>query len=301
MPPHRHSKASTGQRGTFASGKNVRSPIQAARAAARLSASQLAHRLHRGSESEEQPTAENAGPIRASESSPDDKEDVTQRVSISTYTLSASASLKAATQVDVSLTIAPALTISEQQAIFEIFEANMRPLYEANQSSTDGPGGWDPPAKREELFHRDSRFLLVTKGIPTEASLDPRDIIAFAMFRFDIEPCHPQDPANSDRRAMRRYSPAAAKAAKQIEVVYLYELQVAVAGRSLGLGSALMNLLLQLAAAVEMRKVCLTTFRNNHAATAFYAKLGWKVDLTSPAESEGIPWEILSRSVVQRR
>ncbi len=48
--------------------------------------------------------------------------------------------------------------------------------------------GWDPPSKKEELFHLDSRFILlrqVQDGAGTLCGQPP--IVAYAMFRFVIE------------------------------------------------------------------------------------------------------------------
>lgn len=42
---------------------------------------------------------------------------------------------------------------------------------------------WDPVEKRAELFHRDSRFLLVA---PDGEGLET-DLVAYSMFRFDVE------------------------------------------------------------------------------------------------------------------
>ena len=50
--------------------------------------------------------------------------------------------------------------------------------------------GWDPPSKKQELFHPDSRFVLLRRPQPQD-NLDPLcgelDIMAYSMFRFDME------------------------------------------------------------------------------------------------------------------
>ncbi|KAF8078555.1 acyl-CoA N-acyltransferase [Lyophyllum atratum] len=61
---------------------------------------------------------------------------------------------------------------TEKNAIWTLFEHNMRELYV--QSSF----GWDPPSKRAELFNSLSRFVLI--------DVDSQ-LVAFSMFRFDIE------------------------------------------------------------------------------------------------------------------
>jgi len=50
--------------------------------------------------------------------------------------------------------------------------------------------GWDPPSKKQELFHRDSRFVILSRppaqGSPHPVSGEP-PIMAYSMFRFDME------------------------------------------------------------------------------------------------------------------
>lgn len=183
------------------------------------------------------------------------------------------------------LASSPALSADEQVAIFDLFAANMRSEYEANDGKGEayqGPGGWDPAAKKQELFDGDSRFLLVYGGDDGETT---PTLLAFAMFRFDVEPCHDDDPANKRPRASK------------IEVLYLYELQLSAAVRSLGVGTTLMAILEALASSTKMRKVCLTVFLSNEGARRFYNKLGWHRDLISPNEDDGVAWEILSKRV----
>ena len=55
--------------------------------------------------------------------------------------------------------------------------------------------GWDPPSKMEELFHRDSRFVIIRQR--PQAAQDSPDtdlfadddipVMAYSMFRFDVE------------------------------------------------------------------------------------------------------------------
>lgn len=50
--------------------------------------------------------------------------------------------------------------------------------------------GWDPPSKKEELFDRDSRFILLRRSQEQDGA-DPfcgdLSIMAYSMFRFEIE------------------------------------------------------------------------------------------------------------------
>ena len=54
--------------------------------------------------------------------------------------------------------------------------------------------GWDPPSKKEELFHRDSRFVIVRQRPQAQDRPDPDSpsaaeipVMAYSMFRFDVE------------------------------------------------------------------------------------------------------------------
>ena len=50
--------------------------------------------------------------------------------------------------------------------------------------------GWDPPSKKQELFHHHSRFILL-RHPQSQDGADPLceepPIIAYSMFRFDME------------------------------------------------------------------------------------------------------------------
>ena len=50
--------------------------------------------------------------------------------------------------------------------------------------------GWDPPSKKKELFHRNSRFILLRRS-QAEDGVEHLDeelpIMAYSMFRFEME------------------------------------------------------------------------------------------------------------------
>ena len=96
------------------------------------------------------------------------------------------------------------LSDMEQKSIWSIFEQNMRHLYDlftrvvyALRQTNECVGryakssmGWDPPSKKQELFHCDSRFVIIRRA---QAQDDPDSlcveipIVAYSMFRFDME------------------------------------------------------------------------------------------------------------------
>ena len=53
--------------------------------------------------------------------------------------------------------------------------------------------GWDPPSKKKELFHRNSRFVLLRRsqaqdGLELDQQLhEELPILAYSMFRFEME------------------------------------------------------------------------------------------------------------------
>ncbi|EAU93039.2 hypothetical protein CC1G_06759 [Coprinopsis cinerea okayama7 len=129
--------------------------------------------------------------------------------------------------------------------------------------------GYDPPAKRDEIFHRLSRFILVYKS-PLEEG-EAQKLVAYSTFRFDRE-----DEDN---------------------VVYCYELQVDEIMRGVGIGRKLMGCLESVAEAYGMDKVMLTNLANEKAFR-FYMQCGFKVDESSPSlYGEEVDYEILSKVV----
>lgn len=146
---------------------------------------------------------------------------------------------------------APSLSAAHRTAVWRIFEDNMRTKYTASSF------GWDPPQKKRELFHKDSRFIL--------AHSSPGELVAYTMFRFDTE-----------EDAIGEEDP----------VVYCYELQVSSNARKLGLGAALMRDLESLGRDWKMRKVMLTCFLTNVDAMAFYKRVGFAVDPVSPSQQQ---------------
>jgi len=207
----------------------------------------------------------------------------------------------------------PSISPTLKSNIWALYERNMRTLSEGSSM------GWDPREKQRELWHRDSRFIVLRelkpqddakgkgKGRAIEKGRGGKEIAAFAMFRFDWEECMDKD-WEEDR----------------CEVLYCYELQVAPSARRLGIGKFLVDQLVLLAREYRMRKVMLTCLKANNHALAFYVSQGFSIDPISPsrvaltqsvaseanattldgntewedAEEEECDYEILSRRVV---
>lgn len=146
----------------------------------------------------------------------------------------------------------------DQANIWGILEQNMRHLY------TKSSMGWDPPSKKQELFHRDSRFVLLRRSQAQdglEHLHEELPILAYSMFRFDME----DDGC----------------------VLYCYELQVSQSAQRGGMGKTLMGCLCDIARRWNMRKVMLTVFKENQAAFSFYKAMGFNIE----SDEEGVDEE----------
>lgn len=158
------------------------------------------------------------------------------------------------------------LESATRDAIVALFEANMKEQYEQSD------WGYDAETKVRELFEPEARYLL---AFDADASDDDASALAgFVHFRF----------VDDDA----------------VEVLYVYEIQVAARMQRKGLGKFLMQTLLLVARKQRMKLVVLTVFKTNAAALAFYQhKLGFSIDETSPSVcgDDSQSYEILSKAV----
>ncbi|KIJ21685.1 hypothetical protein PAXINDRAFT_64676, partial [Paxillus involutus ATCC 200175] len=165
------------------------------------------------------------------------------------------------------------LSKNQRDQIWRIFEENMHNLYRSSSF------GWNPQAKKMEMFDLLSRFVIVQHGDDPQDSAKGSGVLAYTLFRFDRE--------------------------EYQDVVYCYELQVAADARRCGLGRLLTQMLSDIGAQWGMTKVMLTVFKANHTALSFYKSIGFVVDETSPdfpEDSEGwtddeYDYSILSRCI----
>ncbi|KAH8988863.1 acyl-CoA N-acyltransferase [Lactarius akahatsu] len=144
----------------------------------------------------------------------------------------------------------------DRQSVWELLEQNMRHMYVGSSM------GWDPPSKKEELFHRNSRFILLRRSqVQDDADVcgEP-SIVAYSMFRFEME--------NDER------------------VLYCYELQVVQDVRRGGIGKTLVQCLCNIAREWDMQKVMLTVFKENQMALLFYKAMGFIADSDSNLDHE---------------
>jgi GNAT superfamily N-acetyltransferase len=126
--------------------------------------------------------------------------------------------------------------------------------------------GWDPPSKKRELFHRDSRFVVLRRSQAQaqdglEHLHEELPILAYSMFRFDME----DDECVLywySRLSMSLYSPWST------HLLCSYELQVSQSAQRGGMGKTLMGCLYDIARRWNMRKVMLTVFKGENVSVS---------------------------------
>jgi hypothetical protein len=126
--------------------------------------------------------------------------------------------------------------------------------------------GWDPPSKKQELFHRDSRFVLLRRSQPQDGlehlheELVP--ILAYSMFRFDVE----DDECVLYWYVRLSMTPCSLWGA---HLLCSYELQVSQSAQRGGMGKSLMGCLDDIARRWNIRKVMLTVFKGEKASASW--------------------------------
>jgi GNAT superfamily N-acetyltransferase len=121
--------------------------------------------------------------------------------------------------------------------------------------------GWDPPSKRQELFHPDSRFVLLRRP-QAQGDPDPvcgeQPIMAYSMFRFDME--------DDDCVLYWYFDIRIIKSPQGHSFVCFpsYELQVSQSAQRGGIGKTLMGCLYNIAREWKMQKVMLTVFKGDY-------------------------------------
>ena len=158
------------------------------------------------------------------------------------------------------IVLTPSLDLSdaEFEACFRLMERTSSAAYKASSR------GWHPKEKRVEMREQDMRYLLVTSALPTSplpnghfAPASAADAFhGFLSFMLTIEDDYP--------------------------VIYIYEVHLAEALRSSGLGSHLMGIAETIGQKVGVQKSMLTVFSSNEGAERFYRRLGYEVDEFSP-------------------
>jgi hypothetical protein len=131
---------------------------------------------------------------------------------------------------------------------------------------TNSSMGWDPPSKKQELFHRDSRFVLLRRS-QAQDSLEhlheELPILAYSMFRFDME---------GDECVLYWYGRLSMSSHSSwgTHLLWSYELQVSQSAQRGGMGKTLMGCLCDIARRWNMQKVMLTVFKGENVSASLW-------------------------------
>ncbi|KAI0715240.1 acyl-CoA N-acyltransferase [Earliella scabrosa] len=146
------------------------------------------------------------------------------------------------------------LPSADREHLWSLWTTNMRTLVEPSSF------GWHPKDKKKELFHADSRLILVYHQ--DDSGDSDRTLVAFCMFRFEL-------------------------GYEDEDAVYCYEFQVADGFRGCGLGRFFVETLTRVGKHWQMEKLLLTVLKSNMSAREAYAKLGFVLDTSSPEYGDG--------------
>ncbi|KAL7414834.1 acyl-CoA N-acyltransferase [Mrakia frigida] len=176
-----------------------------------------------------------------------------------------------AKKFDLTVRRAP-YTPAEKTSIFSIFSSNMKSFY------VDSSFGWKPLVKKAELFHSQARYIVARRS-PSSFS---GEVAGYLGWRFVVD-----ETVEGGEDA----------------VVYLYELSISPKHQKMGLGRILVEGVEELGRKAGMKKVVLTSLKKNLGAVAFYSRMGYEIDPTSPSRSEPdedqneFDYEILSKTL----
>jgi len=157
-------------------------------------------------------------------------------------------------------------------ACMALFNKNMGDYYKSSS------WGLNLKEKEKELLHHDARFLIVTQNKNETNDQSKEELLAFSHFRFEV---------NDDETP-------------NIEVLYVYEIQIHSNARRRGMGRRLMSIMELVAIQTKMKKVMLTVFSSNQSAMQFYThKMKYLIDDCSPSKylDNNVDYEILSKSM----
>ncbi|KAF8710520.1 Acetyltransferase (GNAT) family, partial [Rhizoctonia solani] len=148
--------------------------------------------------------------------------------------------------------------------ICDLFEANMKELREADDPDVE----WNPAEKKKHLFNELSRLIVIQDA--------ENDVQAFSMFRFEV--------TNNYNR-------------KPEFLMYIYEIQVAIAHRETGICRRTFAVLEDMARKFKVQLVMLTC---NAKALAIYDHFGYEehIDTTDKVE---VLWKAMEYEPIELR
>uniref|UniRef100_A0AC34GXE1 N-alpha-acetyltransferase 40 n=1 Tax=Panagrolaimus sp. ES5 TaxID=591445 RepID=A0AC34GXE1_9BILA len=141
--------------------------------------------------------------------------------------------------------------------IFELFNDNMLEMYKRSN------WGYEEESKKQELQATTARYIIVKDS--------KKKHVGYVHYRFVVDYGFP--------------------------AVYCFELQIAPAYQKRGVGSLLIDILVNLAKKTGMHKVMATVFMFNYESLAFFHKNGFRLDASTPTATD-CDYFILSRNVL---
>ncbi|KIW07336.1 uncharacterized protein PV09_02185 [Verruconis gallopava] len=140
------------------------------------------------------------------------------------------------------------LNDDDLEACFSLVEETSSADYQAASQ------GWNPDHKRSEMRERDMRYILVHRS----GKEGHNSVLAFTSFMLTPEDDQP--------------------------VIYIYEIHLSPELRGTGIGKALMEMVASIGRKVGVSMSMLTVFTTNQHAEAFYRRLGYTEDDSSPRD-----------------
>ncbi|KAJ9627000.1 N alpha-acetyl-transferase [Taxawa tesnikishii (nom. ined.)] len=195
------------------------------------------------------------------------------------------------------------LESDELNACFDLIESTSGAAYRSSS------WGWHPFRKRREMREEDMRYLLVRRRRQRSDATEP--VMPAIETRFETAERETtgtaagsaapgrstdggteQDWEDGDSElpntdaSIEGFLSFMLTHEDGFEVVYIYEIHLRPALRSLGLGAHLMKLVEHLGHGVGVQKSMLTCFRSNEAAEEWYRRRGYEEDENSPREKK---------------
>ena len=195
---------------------------------------------------------------------------------------------------------------------FRLIKTNMKESYERC------PGwGWKDRSKRKELMNSDARFLIAeAKATAVTNGDNTKWVDAGGLHRNEAgresynntknnynNPCRDSKRKRVTELKEGQESKAAVvpvafvhlrfEIERNEPVLYIWEIQVEKVGQGKGIGKYLMRLIDSIARKFDVPRLMLTVFRENTRAMAFYRRLGFIDDESSPDDDHG--YAILSK------
>ena len=161
------------------------------------------------------------------------------------------------------------MTLAELSRCLSLIAGSSKEDY--RNSST----GWSPAKKDKEMRLPDLRYILLKAGHKIEPHAGNASFEASDEINASQEQEEEEEQINGFASFMLTYEDG-------VEVIYLYEIHLAVGLRGQRVGGGLIGLIEEAGRSARMQKIMLTVFRANKRAVQFYERMGYAEDEYSP-------------------